>query len=433
MGGEIVLIIVFGLIFSLLLYGVPIAFCIFAGTILGLFLIGGGDVLIGFMSYSIHHLMASYPLAVAPMFILIGTLGEASGLGMRSYDVFYKFLGNFRGGLLMATTGAAALFGACSGSSVASAALFARVALPELRKLGYQEEMSLGAIATAGGLAVLIPPSIMVVFYGILTNTSIGKILIAGIIPGIILSVMVMAAIYVRVWLNPDLAPRSINVFSWRQKTGSLLSIWPLLVVFSVIIGGIYTGFCTPTEAGAIGASVVFIYAVLNRTGSKKMAAAFYEAAELTSQIFILIIAGQMLSKVVSLSGVTHSLLSWMSASNFSLVGIWIIFIAIYLVLGAILDPISMLVLTLPIGFPILANLGVDPVALGIVVVLLVEVAVITPPIGFNVYVVAAIAGTDPVVAFRGSTLFFFVIILMILLVIIFPNIATILPNLAFG
>ena len=433
MPGELILLIVFSMIFILLLIGVPIAFSIFSGSILGLWMVGGIDTVVGFIGYSVHHLMASYTLAVAPMFILIGTLGEVCGLGELSFAAFYRFLGSLRGGLLMATTGAAALFGACCGSSVASAALFSRLALPELKKLGYQREISLGAIATAGGLATLIPPSIMVVFYGILTNTSIGKVLLAGIVPGAVLSILIMAAIYLRIRINPSLAPRLSQGFSWRNKFASLLKIWPLIAVFGVIIGGIYTGFCTPTEAGAIGASVVFVYSLIVKTSLRKIVQAFHEATALTSQIFVLIIGGQMLSKVVSLSGVSHAILSWLVAANLSLFFVWIIFIALFLVLGAILDPISMMVLTLPIIFPVMAKLGVDPIALGVIVVLLVEVAVITPPIGFNVYVVAAIAGVDPAVAFRGSVLFFFVILLMILIIIVFPGLATFLPQLAFS
>jgi len=432
MEGSTVLIIVFALIFFLLVTGVPIAFCIFSGGILGLLLLGGSKLLIGFFSYSIHHLMASYPLAVGPMFILVGTLADVGGLGERCYNAFHTLLGHLRGGLLMATTAAAAVFGACSGSSVASAALFSKLALPELRKLSYQEEISLGAIATAGGLATLIPPSMMVVFYGILTNTSVGRVLIAGIIPGIILTIILMVAIFIRIKLDPKIAPVLVHGSTWREKVVSVIGAWPILAIFLVIVGGIYTGFCTPSEAGSVGAAVVLLYAVIRRTSVKNLIKAFYDATALTSQIFILIIGGQMLSKVVSLSGVTHDILTWMVTSNLSLSILWTLFIILYLVLGCIIDPISMLVLTLPFCFPILTKLGVDPIALGIVVILMVEVAVITPPIGFNVYVVAATAGVDPMVAFRGSTMFFFLLLLMVIIVILFPSLSTWLPNLAF-
>jgi TRAP-type C4-dicarboxylate transport system permease large subunit len=244
---------------------------------------------------------------------------------------------------------------------------------------------------------------------------------------------MIVIAMYVRIRLNPKIAPKSFDISTLREKIAAIVGIWPLLVVFGIIIGGIYSGFCTPTEAGAVGASVVLLYSIARGTGFRQIAKAFHEAAALTAQIFILVVSGQILSKVVSLSEITNSILAWMGASNFPDVGIITIFIVIYLVLGAILDPISMMVLTLPLSFPILINAGVDPIALGVVVVLLVEVAVITPPIGFNVYVVAAIAGADPEVAFRGSILFFFVLMLMIVIVLFFPGLATWLPNLAFG
>jgi C4-dicarboxylate transporter, DctM subunit len=432
MEGWLIAVIAFGFVFSLMALGAPIAFCILGGSILGLWLQGGADVLIGFTSYSVHHLMASYPLAVAPMFILIGTLAEPAGLAERCYMAFHRLLGHLTAGLLMATTASAALFGACCGSSVASAALFTRLALPELRRLGYQIELSLGAIATAGGLATLIPPSIMAVFYGILTNTSVGKVLLAGIIPGIILSIMLMVGLYLRAKLNPALVPKAAPRCSFKEKVYAIVAIWPLLMVFLAIVGGIYSGFCTPTEAGAIGASVIFIYSIISKVAVKKIVQGFHEAAALTAQIFILIIGGQMLSKVVSLSGITQALLSWMAGSGFGLAFIWVIFITILLILGAILDPISMLVLSVPMSFPVLTKLGVDPVALGIVVILLVEVAVITPPVGFNVYVVSAIAEVDPMVGFRGSIMFFFILLMMIALIILVPSMATFLPDLAF-
>ena len=432
MEGWIAVCIVFALIFCLLIIGVPIGFSVLSGSILGLWILGGLKLLEGFFGYSLHHLMASYPIAVAPMFILVGILADKCLLGEKTYLAFHRLLGSLKGGLLIATTGSAAVFGACSGSSIASAALFSKVALPELRKLGYQEEISLGAIATAGGLATLIPPSIMIVFYGILTNVSIGKVLIGGIVPGIFLSLMIMGGIYLRVALNPELAPVSIVRSNWREKVSSIVATWPVFAVFVVIVGGIYGGFFTPTEAGAIGASVVLVYALFNRTRLKKILEAFLETAELTSQIFILIVGGMMLSKVVTMSGVTYSILEWMGSANLSIGAVWAVFIMIYLILGAILDPISMLVLTLPMSFPILKSLGVDPIALGIIVVLLVEEAVITPPIGFNVYVVAAAANTDPSVAFRGSIMFFFIILLAIIVVILFPEIATWLPELAY-
>ena len=432
MEGSIVVCVVFCLVFFLLIIGVPIAFSILGGSIIGLWIIGGPKVIEGFFGYSLHHLMANYPIAVAPMFILVGMLADKSLLGVKTYNAFHKLLGSLRGGLLIATTGAAAVFGACSGSSIASAALFSKVALPELRKLGYQEEISLGAIATAGGLATLIPPSIMIVFYGILTNVSIGKVLIAGIIPGIFLSLLIMAGIYIRVVLNPKLAPISIAGSSWREKVSSIIATWPVLAVFLIIVGGIYFGFFTPTEAGAFGASIVFVYALFIGIGRRKIIEAFFETAVLTCTLFILIVGGMMLSKVVTLSGVTNDILAWMSAANLPLSVLWAIFILMYLILGAILDPISMLVLTLPMSFPILTSLGADPIAFGIVVVLLVEEAVITPPIGFNVYVVAAAAGTDPAVAFKGSVLFFFIILVTIIIVILFPGLATWLPSVAY-
>lgn len=433
MEGLIYVGIAFVLMFVLLALGVPIAFCILCGAIVGLQLLGGFNTVTSLFGYSLHVLMASYPLAVAPLFILIGTLADVSGLGEVAYFALHRLVGSVRGGLLIATTGAAALFGACSGSSVASTALFSKIALPELRKLGHQEEISLGCIATAGGLAVLIPPSVAMVLFGLLTGESIGKLLIGGLLPGITLTAILMGFIHMRVRLNPKLAPVGGVRATWREKRLAVISVWPLIVVFSVIIGGIYFGWSTPTEAGALGASVVLVYALSRRIGLRKVLHAFTNALRTTGQIFILVAAGMLLSKAVALGGVTQVFLLWLETSQFPVAVVWAIFILICLGLGAILDPVSMMVLTLPISYPVLMELGVNPIALGVIVVLLNEVAVITPPIGFNVYVVSALGQVDPAVGFRGVTPFFFVLMFMIILVIVFPSIASWLPSVAFG
>jgi len=430
MEGWIFIILLFGVIFLLMALGVPIAFSIFAGGILGLWVLGGLASVISFFQYGMHHLIASYILAVGPLFILLGSIADVSGLGERVYYAFQKLLGQFRGGLLTATIGSCAVFGGISGSSIADAAVFSKIAIPELKKFGYQDELSFATIATAGALDVLIPPSMAAVIYCVLTNTSVGKVLIAGIIPGIINTLILMVGIYIRIRLNPKLAPETLSRSSWMEKLVSVIAIWPALAIVVIILGSIYTGFCTPSEAAAVGAIVVMLYAVIYRTRLKKLKEAYYDSVAVVAQIFIIIVGGQMLQKAVSLSGVSRDILTWMS--SFSLFWVWVIFILVYFILGCILDPTSMMVLTLPICFPLMTKLGVDPIVLGIVVIVMVEIAVITPPVGFNCYVVAAMAGVDPEVVFRGVLPFVFMLFLMLLIVILYPPLTTWLPNLAF-
>jgi tripartite ATP-independent transporter DctM subunit len=428
------LVIVFGIMFLLLILGVPIAFCMFAAAMFGILLLRGPIILQAIFSDSIHYLMADYMLSVAPMFILVGLLAESSDLGSRCYQAFHLLLGQYRGGILMATTGAAAVFGACSGSTIASASLFSKIAIPEMEKMGYQEEISLGTIASAGTLATLIPPSIMAVFYGILTETSVGKVLIAGVIPGIMLTMLMMIYIYIRVILNPKIAPIGLHKIPLIKKLTGILLIWPILLIFIIIVGGIYTGTCTSSEAGALAASVVFIYNLIKRTNSRKLLNVFFDAALMTAQIFIIVIAGMLLAKLVSLTGITiHIKLLMEECGQHGQLVIWAIIILIYLILGCLMDPVSMLVITLPIFLPVIVGIGFDTVAFGIVCILMVQIAVLTPPVGFNVFVVAAAAGKDVVPVFRGSAPYFILFLLFVIIIIIFPSIATWLPNLAYG
>ncbi|MBI2868389.1 MAG: TRAP transporter large permease [Chloroflexi bacterium] len=423
----------FGLFFVLLALGTPIFVGVFIGAGVGLFMVQGWSALWTFFTTSIHAMIAQYFFAVIPMFILVGMLADSGGMGVRAYNAFHKLVGHVRGGLLITTIFAAAAFGACSGSSVASAALFAKVSLPELKKFNYAETTSLGAVATAGSLAVLIPPSAAMVIYGVLTNTSVGRMLIGGIVPGILLSLMLVGVVMLMVRLNPGTAPMKIEPASWKERLKTPLIIWPLVAVFLIIIVSIWTGLVTPSEAGALGSLVMLLWNLIIRVPLKKIGAALFQTAVTTSQIMILIVGGLMLSKVVIYSRITVDIIEWIRINNFSLAVVWMFIVLIWLILGMIIDPNSQLVLTLPLIYPVMTGLGVDPVALGIVAIVMIEVAVITPPVGFNCYVVASIAEVDPGRAFRGIMPFFATLMAAVVVFISFPILSTWLPTLAFG
>lgn len=425
--------LVFVLIIAFILVGIPVAFSMFMGGILGLGMLGGQKAVSSFISYSLHDLIANYSLAVAPLFIFVGEAALATGLAEKCYQAFNKWFGRMKGGLLIVTVVASALFGACSGSTVASAAIFSKLAIPEMRKYNYKDEISMGGIAAAGGLAAIIPPSIMVVLYGTITGTPIGKALIAGVIPGILLAVLFILMILLYATVRPkDLPKTAAEAVPVMEKLRATASIWPIIAIFLVIIGGIWAGFFTPTEAGAVASAVMIIFAVLGRLGFGKLLQVFYSTAGMTAQIGIIVISGMMVSKAVVLSGVTDEIIKSIESAGFSAFWLWVIVILIYLVLGCLIDPVSMLVITLPFLFPIMTGIGVDPLQFSVIILLMVNVAIITPPFGINCYVIASTMGVDPVVVFRGITPWLLVISFMTVLLILVPGLSTWLPNLLY-
>jgi tripartite ATP-independent transporter DctM subunit len=427
------LIATFVIFFILLAIGAPVFVGILLGATVGLYIQIGFGGTWGYLADSLYYIMTSYVFATIVMFILIGQLSDSGGLGTRAYQAFYKLVGHLRGGVFTSTIFAAAAFGACSGSSVASAALFARIALPEMKKFSYSESVSLGCVATAGTLAILIPPSGMMVIYGVLTNVSIGRLLIGGIIPGIVLAILLAAQVFLQVTLKPSIAPTNPNRAPIREQVISMLNIWPLALVFAIVVASIWSGLVTPSEAGALGVGVVLIWNFIARIKLRNIFGAFHNAVVTSCQIMILVVGGLILSKVVAYSNVSTMIIDWIVANNVPLPGIWAILIVAWLILGMFVDSTSQLVLTLPLFFPIMTKLGVDPIALGVVAIVMIEVGVITPPVGFNCYVVSSIAGVDPGVAFKGIFPFFVTLLIAVAILILFPILATLLPSLAFG
>ena len=426
------LLIAFGVFFFILIIGGPLVIGLLLGAIVGLYLQVGFQGTWGVLADGLHHLLAQYVFATIIMFILLGFLADAGGLGKRAYDAFFKLFGHFRGGVFMATIFATAAFSACSGSSVAASALFARIAYPEMKRFKYDEAYSLGCIAVAGSLDFMIPPSTIMVIYGILTNVSIGRLLIAGIVPGILLAGMLAMQVLVQVRLKPQLAPTSPQRATRMEQVTSVIRIWPLVLVFAVIIFTMWTGLVTPSEAASLGVLVVFIWCLTVRASMKAVLEAFRNTAVTAAQIVSIIAAGLMISKVVVYSGISAVAVEWIIAHNVSLAGVWVIIILIWFILGMIIDPTSMLVVTLPLFFPIMTKLGVDGVAFGIVAVAMVELAVITPPVGFDCFVVAAVTGVPTHVVFRGILPFIWILFVFVFIMILFPQIATFLPNLAY-
>lgn len=375
----------------------------------------------------------SFHFSVIPLFLLMGFFAMRAGLGADLFEATSKWLGNLRGGLAISTTLGAAAFGAASGSSVGTATVFTKLALPQMLDHGYDKSLASASIAIAGTLAVMIPPSALVVVYGILTDSSIGSLLVAGFIPGIVFAIVLCAAIWLTVLRNPKLAPISEQHFTLGEKLKSLRLAGPLVVIIAVIIAGLYLGIFTPTEAGGIGAAATFILAIIRHRGIRgiQLKQTLLETIRTSAMIFAILICALVYSKFLALSGVANSVGGFLTDLD---VNRWVIVILvslIYLALGMMMDAPALLAITLPITHPVMMKLGFDPIWFGIFVVLLVEIGAVTPPVGINCFVVQAASDGRVKLEqiFKGLVPFVLAGFFMLVLLSLVPQIALFLPE----
>ncbi|MDE0408444.1 MAG: TRAP transporter large permease [Alphaproteobacteria bacterium] len=375
----------------------------------------------------------SFTLAVIPLFILMGSLATQAGLTTDLYRAAYNWLGRLPGGLAMATTLASAAFGAASGSTVVNAAVFTKMALPQMTSFGYDRRLSAGCIAASGTLASLIPPSILMVIYAILTEQSVALLLVAGLVPGLLSAALYMAGIYAIARRFPNMAPRSEIRISWARRWRSLYGVWGIAFLFLLVIGGIYTGFFVPTYAGAIGAFGAFLIVLFKRRlNARTTVDTFKDAGITTSSIFIIVIGGIVFARYLTYTGIVNDITGYLLALELGKYTYLFAFAAIYLVLGMLIDPIAIMVITLPVMYPILTKAGFDPIWLGVIAIKLAEVSLITPPVGLNVYVVRS-ASPIPLKleeVFAGVMPFLAIDVLTLLLLIAIPEISLFLPSL---
>ena len=375
----------------------------------------------------------SFTLAVIPLFILMGSLATQAGLTTDLYRAAYNWLGRLPGGLAMATTLASAAFGAASGSTVVNAAVFTKMALPQMTSFGYDRRLSAGCIAASGTLASLIPPSILMVIYAILTEQSVALLLVAGLVPGLLSAALYMAGIYAIAKRFPNMAPRSEIRISWAQRWRSLYGVWGIAFLFLLVIGGIYTGFFVPTYAGAVGAFGAFLIVLFKRRLNARTAVETVKDAGITtSSIFIIVIGGIVFARYLTYTGIVNDITDALLALELGKYTYLFAFAAIYLVLGMLIDPIAIMVITLPVMYPILTQAGFDPIWLGVIAIKLAEVSLITPPVGLNVYVVRS-ASPIPLKleeVFAGVMPFLAIDVLTLLLLIALPEISLFLPSL---
>ncbi len=412
--------------------GVPIAFSIGLVGAAGMFLTTGATYTVMTFQSLPYAAASEYAFAVIPMFVLMGAIASASGIISELYTAVNRWMEAERGGLFMATAVASAGFAAISGSTVVNAAMFTRIALPEMMQLGYHKGVSAGCIAAAGTFAALIPPSLTFVIFGILTDESIGALFIAGILPGILTAACYVGVIPLLVRLRPDWAPPSVSRFTLREKLTGLKGVWPMLALVFIVLGGIYTGVTPPTAAGALGAvGALFISIVRRRITTSDVWASFKQTAELTAVLFILIIAGLLFSRFLVISGFVTELTDIVINSGLSANMFIVLMVLMYLLLGMFIDPLSMLVMTVPFIFPVVKGYGLDPIWFGVILCKMIEIAVITPPVGLNLFaVVSASEGRVSISDMYFGILPFVVIELVVLLILIlFPAISTYLPT----
>jgi len=420
-------------LFLMIAFGANVMVALSIVGFVGLLSTVGFEAALSVLSTVFFETTHSFHFTVIPLFLLMGFFALRAGLGSDVYEAAYSWLGGVRGGLAISTTVAAAGFGAASGSSVGTATVFTKIALPEMLDRGYDKGLASASIAIAGTLAVMIPPSAVMVIYGILTDSSIGKLLMAGIFPGIIFGFLLCMAIYITARRRPELAPRSEHKASWKQRIYSLRLAGPLVLIIFGIIAGIYMGVFTPTEAGAMGALFTLILAVIRQRGIKglNLQQILTDTVKTSAMIFAVIICALVFSRFLALSGLTIAIGDGLTTMDVNPWVVVFIVTMIYLVLGTMMDAPALLAISLPITYPVMTKLGFDPIWFGVYVVLLVEIAAVSPPVGINCFVVQASSEgrVELEDVFRGLVPFLIAGILMLLLLCIFPQIALYLPE----
>lgn len=373
----------------------------------------------------------SYSLTVVPLFILMGQVTFHAGISSRLFDTAYKFIGHLPGGLAMATVAACAGFAAICGSTNAAAATMATVALPEMKRYNYDMVLGTGTVAAGGSLGILIPPSVIFIVYGILTEQSIGSLFIAGIVPGILLTVLFGLAIFIWVKIKPEIAPRGPKT-TLKEKIISLKGVFDTLILFILVMGGLFAGFFTPTEAGAVGAGGAIVLGFIRkRLNWKGFIQAIVESTRISCMVLVIVAGATMFGHFLAITRIPFALATWVSELAMPNYAIMAFIIFIYLVGGAFIDALALILLTISIFYPVVVNMGYDPIWFGVIIVLVTQMGVITPPVGVNVYVVSGVAKDVPLMAiFRGAVPFLIALILCSMILIPFPQIALFLPNL---
>lgn len=420
----------------LLVFGVHIGIALLVVSIVGLLVIGVPGV-VEYVGSSLFNFTWVYLFVALPLFIQMSAFAFRAGIAQAAYRTLYKWVYQLPGSLAIATTFACAAFGAVSGSSLATSAVFGRVSLPEMTKFKYAKSLSLGCVAAAGTFAAMIPPSALFIIYGIFTGTSVGRLFMAGIIPGLITAVVYAASIVIRVKRSPRLAPMPEKVsFSWKERVISLKDVWPVALLATVVLGGIYMGTFTVTEAAAVGSGGALLIGIVNR-GFRKMdlAGSLRETAHTTAMVFLVIIGALFFARFLDMSQVPVYLSELLAHLSLPREVVIVAIFSLYFFLGMLIVPSGMMAITLPVTFPIVLGLGYDPVWFGVIILKASEIAAVTPPVGLNVYVLKGVVGKAATLEeiFAGIWPFVVCDIVVLVFLIAFPQIALWLPSMMMG
>ncbi|MCL2045788.1 MAG: TRAP transporter large permease [Oscillospiraceae bacterium] len=419
--------------FVLIALKMPISFAMVLTGFAGFAVLTSPSAALHMVVTEIYNAFTSHSLSVIAMYVWMGYLAYHSGIGTSLYVFAYKMIGHVPGGLAVASQIACAIFGAVCGSNTATAATMGAIALPEMKKYGYDDTLSTASIAAGGALAALIPPSVVFIVYGMSTGQSIGKLFIAGIIPGIMLMCLYIAAILILTKRNNALGPKGPKA-SWKERVLSLKDgLGETLIIFSLSIGGLFFGWFTPTEAGAIGAGgVLVITALRKKMNFTKLKLSLSDTTKTTAMIMMLIAGAVIFGRFMAISRIPTLLAEWSSSLPLHPYAIFGVVVIIYMILGCFIDALALVLLTVPIFYPVVVDtLGYDPIWFGVVVVLVVAMGVITPPVGMNVYIIKGIAKDVPLEAiFKGVWPFLFCILICITILVAFPPLVMYLPNL---
>jgi tripartite ATP-independent transporter DctM subunit len=418
------------LLLTLLLLRMPIGLSMALTGFLGFSILStfkAGFSMLGLVTYQTA---ANYTLTVIPLFILMGQFACHSRMGADLYQGIYRWIGFLPGGLAMATVAACAGFAAVSGSSLATAATLATVALPEMKRFGYDDRLATGSVAAGGTLGILIPPSTVMVIYGILTEQPIGTLFVAGILPGLLLSGLFLITIYILTVRNPELGPPGPR-FSLRERIGALQSMGSLLGLFILVVGGLYAGWFTPTEAAGIGAfGALLVTLIKRRLNRGNLLASLTETTLTTAMIFLILIGANIFGYFLAVSQIPEWVIRRATSLGMNRYLVLGVVCLVYMVLGCLMEGLAIMVITLPVIYPMMMNLGFDPIWFGVVITLFMEMSLITPPVGMNVFLISGVARDVPMaVIFRGILPFFLAMVVCLVLLILAPQIALFLPG----
>jgi C4-dicarboxylate transporter DctM subunit len=419
-------------LFVLLFTSMPVAFAMITAGVTGFALIVNPNAAFSMVIADLYDTFSSYNLTVIPLFVFMGQVAFHAGISTGLFRSAYAWIGHRPGGLAMATVGACVGFGAICGSGPATAATMASVAMPEMRRYKYSDELAGGTVAAGGSLGMLIPPSVVFIVYALMTEQSIGDLFLAGIVPGLIIALLFCLSIGVRCTLHKELGPAGPR-FSWKERFASLNGVIETLILFFVVMGGMFLGLFTPIEAAAIGAFGALVIALVKRALTLSVfKQIMLETVRTSAMVFFIVTGAVIFGRFLAVSQIPFSVAGWFVSLPLPGFVVMALIILFFLIAGCFIDSLALVLLTIPIFYPVILKLGYDPIWFGVMVVVITQMGVITPPVGVNVYVVSGIERDIPLQSiFKGSLPFLYMLILAAVLFIIFPQICTFLPNLS--